>query len=393
MIKTKELSMKKQKLTIKKTKKTAFRTMVVSVAGVMAITGALQFGRPDIAKADQYDEQIKAIQSQVDGYNAQAASLKAQADTLQNAIAELDAQKAVIQGQINLSQAKHDKLVQQINDTEQKISATKEVLAQTLADIYVNGDTSTLEMLASSNNIADYVDAQEYRDSVSDQIQGSIKEIKALKANLVSQQKDVDQVLADQNSQRDQLQAKTNEQANLLAQTQGSEQAYQALIGQANSNIENLRAQQRAANAAASRKYGGSVTAGSSGHGGYPSVWDNSAQDTVTDNWGMYNRECVSYVAWRVYNAYGNMPYWGGRGNANQWPSNARAAGIATGSTPKVGSAAVMSNGYYGHVAWVEAVNGNGTVRVSQYNWDLAGHYSEMTISASAFDTYIYFGG
>lgn len=385
--------MKKQKtakLAIKK--KTAFRTMVVSVAGVMAITGALQFGAPHIVKADQYDDQIRALQGQIDGYNQQAASLKAQADTLQTAIAELDAQKAVIQGQINLSQAKHDKLVAQINATEQKISATKEVLASTLADIYVNGDTSALEMLASSNNIADYVDAQEYRSSVSDQIQASITEIKALKTNLEGQQKDVDQVLSDQNAQRDQLQEKTNEQANLLAQTQGNEATYQNLISSANANISSLQAQQRAANAAASRKYGGTVTAGSAGHGGYPSIWDNAAQDTMADNWGMYNRECVSYVSWRVYNAYGNMPFWGGRGNANQWPSNARAAGIPTGTTPKVGSAAVMSNGYYGHVAWVEAVNGN-TVRVSQYNWDLAGHYSEMTISASAFDTYIYFGG
>lgn len=47
-------------------------------------------------------------------------------------------------------------------------------------------------------------------------------------------------------------------------------------------------------------------------------------------------------------------------------------------------------SGYYGHVMWVEEVYGNGYIRVSQYNYDLAGSYSEMVISGSGL-IYIYF--
>ena len=90
------------------------------------------------------------------------------------------------------------------------------------------------------------------------------------------------------------------------------------------------------------------------------------------------------------------MPYWGRRGNANEWPDNASSAGIPQGSTPKVGSVAMYYDSQTGHVAWVESVNGN-SVTVSQYNYFQSqlgsGRYSSMTVDASFFDTYIYFGG
>jgi surface antigen len=49
-----------------------------------------------------------------------------------------------------------------------------------------------------------------------------------------------------------------------------------------------------------------------------------------------------------------------------------------------------MYVGYYGHAMYVEGVNANGTIRVSQFNWGIRGEYSEMTVSSSGL-TYIYF--
>jgi surface antigen len=147
--------------------------------------------------------------------------------------------------------------------------------------------------------------------------------------------------------------------------------------------------QWQAAQAAANRTLGGSLIAGDPNHGGYPAKWDTVRQDSTLDSWGMYNRECVSYAAWKVYQTYGAMPYWGGVGNANQWIGNARRAGIPTSSTPRVHSVAISMRGYYGHAMWVEKVQGD-MVYVSQYNYDLHGHYSEMWVHSSYF-TYIYF--
>jgi surface antigen len=87
------------------------------------------------------------------------------------------------------------------------------------------------------------------------------------------------------------------------------------------------------------------------------------------------------------------MPYWGGIGNAKQWDDNAARFGIPYGSTPKVGSVAVRNAGYWGHVAWVESINGDGTINISEYNINFSGEYGERNgVSASYFDAYIYFG-
>lgn len=368
------------------------RSSVVAVAVLMAFSAPL--ASIQYAFADRLDDQINALNQEIANYQTQASQLRAQAQTLETALSALAAEKATIQGQIDLSQAKHDKLVADIADTEKKIAENKDALGQIIADMYVDDSISPLEMLASSSNIGDYVDKQEYRSSVQSSLSSTIDEINALKKQLETQKLEVDRVLADQQSQRDTLAAKEAEHQKLLSDTQGQESTFQSLMSDRNAQVNSLKAQQAAEIAARAQQYGGGYTASSDGsHGGYPSIWANAPQDSMIDSWGMYNRECVSYVAFRVAQAYGNMPYWGGRGNANQWMSNAHALGIPTGGTPKVGAAAILNGGPYGHVAWVEAINGNGTIRISQYNAGIAGSYSVWdNLSPNYFDGYIYFG-
>jgi surface antigen len=110
----------------------------------------------------------------------------------------------------------------------------------------------------------------------------------------------------------------------------------------------------------------------------------------------MYICECVSYAAWKVFQNYGYMPYWGGRGNAKQWPANARAAGYTVSNIPKVHTVGISTGGAYGHAVWVEAVSGN-RVYISQYNYRnaatgyRAGEYSEQWVDKGMYQ-YIYFG-
>jgi surface antigen len=387
------MNLMKQRSTTPVSKGLATRSALVAAAVLVAFSIPVTLGQRVLA--DKYDDQIRALQQEIGGYQAQAAALNAQAQTLQSELAGLAAEKATIQGQIDLSQAKYDKLVHDIAETEQKIADNKAALGQIIADMYVDGTISPLEMLASSKNIGDYVDQQEYRSSIQTNLSQTIDKINTLKKQLETQKKDVELVLADQKSQRDALAAKEAEQAKLLADTQGQESAYQQLSSQRNAQVNSLRAQQAAELAARARSTGGGYSVSSDGsNGGYPSLWANSAQDTLVDSWGMYNRECVSYVAFKVAQAYGNMPYWGGRGNANQWPSNARAAGIPTGTTPRAGAVGVVSSGAYGHVAWVESVNGDGTINISHYNVNWSGNYARWwNLDPSFFDTYIYFGG
>lgn len=358
------------------------RLFLVAAAVVVSLVAPLQ------AFADRFDDQITAIQSEISSYQARAAELSGQAASLQNAVAALQAQQDAIQAEIRLNQTRLDQLKADIVVNELKLQQQQTVLTSTLSSLYLDSQVSPIEVLASSNTLGDYLDQQEYRSAVRDQIKLSIKRVKTLRAELDHQKTDVERVLADQVARNAQLDSKKAEQADLLAQTRGEEAAYQGLIAGKNSEVDSLRAQQRAANARLSG--GANVIAGDPNKGGYPADLYNAPQDSLVDPWGMYNRECVSYTAWKVYQKNGYMPYWGGRGNANEWPSSAQAEGIATGSTPRARSVAISMSGYYGHAMWVEAVNGDGTITVSQMNFDLAGHYSEMTISGANL-IYIYF--
>jgi len=361
------------------------RFLIFTIFTAVLLAGATLVGGH--VKADQFDAQIQALKDQNAANLSQSNSLAAVAASYQAAVDVLNSKIAALQSAIVATQAQIDQLQQQITAAQAELDHEKMVLGENIKTMYLEGDVSTLEVLASSRNLSDFVNKQEYRNSVSNKVKTSVEKINALKAQLTEQQNQQENLLKDQQSQQAQLQSDQIQQSQMLSYTEGQKAAYDSQIKSNNSQIAQLRLAQAAAN----RRLGGSAVAGDPNHGGYPAYLDNAPQDWLTDPWGMYNRECVSYTAWKVQQAYGNMPNWGGVGNANQWPGDAQRAGIPTGSIPKVGSVAISMSGGYGHAMWVEAVNGS-TIYVSQYNYDLAGHYSEMSINGSGL-IYIYFGG
>lgn len=374
------------------------RGSLLAIAAFLVASAPIAFlGAP--TKARDFDAEIRAVQNQIDQYNAEASRLSAEANTLQNKVAQLNSEKAGIQAQVDLSQTEYDQLVAKINENEKKIAENQKLLGKTIADIYVDGDITPLEMIASSSTVAEYLDKQTQQATIRDSVSSRIKEIKRLKAELEANKVKVQQKLEDLTNQRNMLAAKQAEQQKLLDDTRGQEAAYQQLSAEGRARREQLEREQQIAIAAAlaASGSGGQAVAGDPNHGGYPNYLANSDYyNPIIDPWGMYSRQCVSYTAWKVYQKNGYMPYWGGRGNANQWPSSARADGYATGSTPRAGSVGVISAGYYGHVVWVESVNPNGTINISQYNEYLPGqgwgHYSERyNVNPSTYDTYIYF--
>ncbi|MCA9330529.1 CHAP domain-containing protein [Candidatus Saccharibacteria bacterium] len=363
--------------------RTSAKTMVlVMLVGVMAAGIVVQ----PMALADQYDEQIRQIEAQNSQKQSKVDQLQEKADSYQDAVDKLQAQINTMQAQIRKNQQKRDELQKQIDIAQKELDKQRHVLGENIKAMYVEGDITTLEMLASSKDLSEFFNKQQYRDSVQQKVKATLDKVNALKDQLRHQKNLVEELIADQKEIESQLNDDKSTQQKLLAYTDSQKAEFNSQINKNNSKIAELRAQQAAAN----QSLGGTATAGDPGHGGYPAYLDNAPQDSLIDPWGMYNRECVSYTAWKVYQTYGHMPYWGGVGNANQWPGNAARYNIPTGSTPRAKSVAVSMAGYYGHVMWVEEVYGNGYIRVSQYNYDLAGHYSEMVINGSGL-VYIYF--
>jgi len=356
--------------------------------------------KPKNVYADKYDDQIRALQAQNEAYSARISELNKQSATLANNLAELQSQESVLQNQINISQIKYDKLNEQIKDTEKQIVESSDALGNTLADMYIDDNISTIELIASSNNISDFLDKQEFRNSIKENLSSKIENIKKLKSQLEKDKQEVEKVLNDQKTQRDELARRQADQAKLLSDTRGQESTYQSLIGANQTKIAEARATQALINSRISSS-GGGVLVDSGLLTEYPwnstNCWmtwyySNGGSDgNGGDGRGYGCRQCASYVAWRIAKETGRYYSWG---NAVNFTNRAIAAGFKAG-TAKAGSIAVMdpatAGASQGHVAWVEAVSGN-KVLVSQYNYNYGagyGMYSKVWWSIDAFDHYV----
>lgn len=364
------------------------RASLVAMSVLLAGSGV--FGLASHVLARDYNAEIQAKQKEADSYNSEASRLGQMADSLQSELDKINGQIAAIQAQISDSQTKINNLNEQIKKNEASIKQNRKAMGRILADLYVDDQISPLEMLASSKNISDYIDKQEQRSSLKSSLNDKIKEIKSLQKKLEENKKSVENTLRDQELQRNAMASKQSEKAKLIADTKNDQNNYAALAQKRNAEVAKLREEQAAVNLKALGGSGASIPGGIPGGGGYPGAWASAPLDAYVDPWGLYTRECVSYVAWKIHSTGRYVPHFGGAGDAKQWPSTAARHGISNGSTPKAGSAAVFMEGEYGHVMYVESVNGDGTITVSDYNLKWDGLYRYYTRSASGL-TYVYF--
>lgn len=217
-----------RKLTITSLKRTLTKSLIIALVSVLALS---VISTPQTVYAeDEYAAKIDVLKKQIGVYESEAKKLSKQSDSLAGAVAKLQKEQDIYQGQINISQAKQDQLVGQIKDTETKIARNQTALGETIASLYVNSKVSPVEMLASSKSIGDYLDQQEYRTTISGQVEVSIKEIKSLKSDLEKKKTEVDKVIENQKAQKSLLASKQQEQSSLLAQTRGNEAAYRGLV-------------------------------------------------------------------------------------------------------------------------------------------------------------------
>lgn len=359
--------------------KWAARSRALLSAGISVIMLVASIVVAPSVHAASYDDQIRALQQQNDQAQETSARLILEAADINSQISTLEAEAATLEPQIAETTAKSEQLQAEIDKQQDELKQQREVLGQNIRKMFIAGDMGMMEKLASSNSLSHYVDQEEYRERVRSQVHSSMKRIQEIEKKVAHDKSLVDKVLADQQSMQQRLGAQKVEKDRLLSLNGEQRAAEEQKIQENKETIAKLRSEQAELNTK------GSVDLASSSqkNGGYPDEWQNTPfPNTLVDPWGMYKRQCVSYTAFKVAQSGRHMPYWGGRGNANQWDDNAIAAGIPVDTNPQVGDVAVSNAGQYGHVMYVEAVHGDGTITVSQYNADWTGNYSEVRRSA-----------
>lgn len=175
----------KNKNTTTSVKLLATRAVLVVAALVMAAY------MPTYRASADLNSEIAALESQIDGFQSEVTRLRGEANTYENAYNQLNAEKNAIQAQVNLSQARYDKLVSDIAANEKKMGDQQKVMSNAISDLSSESTTSPIELLASSKNIGDYIDQQEYSSSIRDTLETSINQIKKLKEELKKQPGDM----------------------------------------------------------------------------------------------------------------------------------------------------------------------------------------------------------
>ncbi|HEY1835453.1 MAG TPA: CHAP domain-containing protein [Candidatus Saccharimonadales bacterium] len=374
------------------------KTAPVLIAVFLLVTGGTSI---TIVHADSIQQQIDNLNGQNNQTQNTVNGLQVKANSYQDAINKLQQKIAGIQTAIAASQTRQAELQKQIDADQTKINQQKQVLGDDLKAMYVGGQMTTVEMLATSKNLSSFVDEETYDSAVQGRIQSTLNQIAKLQNKLEGQKTQVTALLSTQQQQETTLSTTRAQQNNLLTLNQGQQASYTKQIQANNARINQLEQEQAAAERAAfsgsSSPTGGSVTYANLTSqqlcgGGY-NFHCSGSQDNWLDQWGLYNRECVSYAAW-YESAHGNYVTAFGymnppQGNAYQWHGVIAATGVASivyydqavaNEGALTGDVVYMPIGSLGHVGVVLHDEGGGWVRVGQYNLYDEGMYSEMDL-------------
>ena len=297
--------------------------------------------------------------------NRNAASAAASMSLFQSKVNQLNVEIAATELEIAETKAQIDDLKKQIEEAEKKLKSEQEALASVLINMHFEGDAEPITILAGASSISDLAEKQARNEVVRQQISATAVKIKGIKEKLESDKAEVESLLAQQEVAKASLVERRAEQQALVERYQNDAAAYAAVAEEAK---QAQREAERREQEAHPEKYRGFSY---SGVNTYP--WQDVCPDQK--DWfltyiegsyiGGYVCECVSYVGWKAYEAYGLILAWG---NAYSWDDRARAYGYRVDHTPEPDSIGQLDGGPYGHVVWVESVNADGSINVTEYN-------------------------
>lgn len=326
---------------------------------------------------------ITDCQAQISANNDAVAELKRNALSYQDAIQRLNSEINTLQGAIDANVAEQNRLQKEIEKAQAEIDHQRAVLAQGVKAMYVDGTPSTLEMIAASKSLSEYVDKQEYRTAVQRKLQDTLKTIAALQKQLSEQRVQVAELLKTQQSQQTSLVSARSEQASMLSYNKSQQDSYNQQTAANKNKLDQLIAAQRAANNSTSGsgyyllRFPGAVRAiNPSGYtyanaGFSMSTAPGCVDNDGPDEWGYCTRQCVSFAAWAVEASGRSAPRY--YGSAKYWVDKARANGVPVyTSGPQPGDVLISTSGTWGHAMYVYAVNGN-TAYIYEYNQQLNG--------------------
>lgn len=418
------------------------RLLTFVVTGTALALGTLA---PSV-NAQDIDSQINSANSQIQNLNNQKQAVAGQVEQLSQDLTNVQSRINSVQAEQETAKANLEVLKAEISKLETLIAERNERLKDQARAVQVNGARSYLDFLLNADSITDVVNRigvivdlvganrQLMQEQARDKEQVQTKE-QAQKDNLAKQEANEVQL---QNLQSElsatftkhkaTLANLSNEELEAIAARDGLVQEKERLAAEkARADAEKAAAQKAAEEAkeamlkateeavakaaatpAAATASTPATIAAKSESASTPA---KAANIVVGGSFAAPNPSFVAalnggYFGQCTYYMYNRFAQLGAPirttalGNAAEWPANAAAAGYGVSSTPRAGTAIVFQRGVggadpvYGHVGFVERVNADGSLFISEMNVQGVNVISTRTIPAgvAAQATYINFG-
>lgn len=425
------------------------RLLTVLVTGTVLSLGALA---PSV-NAQDFDSQIETVNSSIANINEKKSAVNSTIDTLAKELSDVQTKIDTTQAKKAEVQEAIETLKTEIAKLEKVIAERNTRLEEQARSVQTNGARSYLDFLLNAESLSDAVsrigvvmdlmganrelmqqqaEDKKQVESKEEAQQEKLAEQEAAEKELASLQTELNDTFSKNKvllanlsqeelaeiAKRDGLVAEKEAFQKRLAEEKAKAEAEAARIAEASRQALAAQASQSQTTAtqtsyeapAAAASTASTSTASSSTStpaaqtqtssytyttgGGFPAV-DPSFRASLN---GGYFGQCTYYVFNRMAQV-GTPIGHSMMGNAAEWPSYARSYGYSVSHSPSAGSAIVFQQGLagadptYGHVAFVEAVNADGSVYISEMNVRGLNVISYRTISASvaAQATYIRF--
>ena len=429
------------------------RLLTFVVTGTALALGTLA---PSV-NAQDIDSQISSANSQIQNLNNQKQAVAGQVEQLSQDLTNVQSRINSVQAEQETAKANLEVLKAEISKLETLIAERNERLKDQARAVQVNGARSYVDFLLNADSITDVVNRigvivdlvganrQLMQEQARDKEQVQTKE-QAQKDNLAKQEANEAQLQNLQselsatftkhkatlaNLSNEELEAiaardglvqekerlaaeKARADAEKAAAQKAAEEAKEAMLKATEEAVAKAAATPAAATASTPATIAAKSEAASSTAAATAATTPAPAKAANIVVGGSFAAPNPSFVAALNGGYFGQCTYYmynrfaqlgapirtTALGNAAEWPANAAAAGYGVSSTPRAGTAIVFQRGVggadpvYGHVGFVERVNADGSLFISEMNVQGVNVISTRTIPASvaAQATYINFG-
>ena len=429
------------------------RLLTFVVTGTALALGTLA---PSV-NAQDIDSQINSANSQIQNLNNQKQAVAGQVEQLSQDLTNVQSRINSVQAEQETAKANLEVLKAEISKLETLIAERNERLKDQARAVQVNGARSYVDFLLNADSITDVVNRigvivdlvganrqlmqeqardkeqvqtkeQAQKDNLDQQkaneaqlqnlqteLSATFTKHKATLANLSNEELEAIAARDGLVQEKERLAAeKARADAEKAAAQKAAEEAKEAMLKATEEAVAKAAATPAAATASTPATIAAKSEAASSTAAATAATTPAPAKAANIVVGGSFAAPDPSFVAALNGGYFGQCTYYmynrfaqlgapirtTALGNAAEWPANAAAAGYGVSSTPRAGTAIVFQRGVggadpvYGHVGFVERVNADGSLFISEMNVQGVNVISTRTIPASvaAQATYINFG-